>query len=267
MTFRYVIRPHGIRHTPRLLAAALDAKGTRRWPSYMRALSVRPSWGEDFFLIYPEVNALASSSWTSPDASRIYRVLRVFSSSSKYHQRHLLSEFGISVPKSRERLGEGSVSPSEGEKFVVRPLRHSQGRDYRLTTSWDDFREGQEYISVLFPKRWEYRLIFCFGTPLITLIKRVPEGLSYEQPWNHANGSTFITVTNEENNRLRHTDVVERLAAYEVIQHAHLVAADILLDKDHNYAVTELNFCPALTIENNIQRVASHAQSYRQSQS
>lgn len=101
-------------------------------------------------------------------------------------------------------------------------------------------------------------MIFCFGTPLITLYKRVPESADRDGPWNHACGSSFITVNNIDNNRLRHTDVYERLKEFDVIKHVHLCAADIMLSKRANYVVCELNFCPSITIDSNLERIKEH---------
>jgi hypothetical protein len=107
-------------------------------------------------------------------------------------------------------------------------------------------------------------VIFVFGTPLITLLKRVPEDTPNTVPWNHSNGSTFVTVNNEENNRLRHTDVVGQLLGLPIIQDSHIVAADIMLGEERgDYRVCELNFAPALTIQSNIARVVEHIQRHR----
>jgi hypothetical protein len=169
----------------------------------------------------------------------------------------------VSVRRLRTSAPDAEPDLRSSDEFVVRPLRHRSGIGYRVTFDPNDFEEGREYISRLYPKRHEYRVIFCFGTPLITLLKRVPEGIDPNGPWNHANGSTFITVNNPDNNRLRHTDCIERLSAFSVVKNAHLVAADIMLGDNHDYVVSELNFCPALTIENNLRKVASHALSTR----
>jgi hypothetical protein len=97
------------------------------------------------------------------------------------------------------------------------------------------------------------------GDPIITLRKQTPEEIDPEGPWNHAQGSFFVTINDVSRSFIRHTDVYERLSAAPVVKYAHLVAADIMMTYDHDYAVAELNFCPALTIESNLQKVASHA--------
>lgn len=100
------------------------------------------------------------------------------------------------------------------------------------------------------------------------MVKRVPEDVDPDGPWNHACGSSFVTVTDPELNRLRHCDVVERLRTFPVVQNAHLVGADIMLAKKKGvYAVTELNFCPSVTIDTNLQRIKQRVQAAADSRS
>jgi hypothetical protein len=148
--------------------------------------------------------------------------------------------------------------PYPNTRWVVRPLRHRAGQGYRITQDPTDHDPAREYVQELYPKRREYRIIYCMGVPIITLLKRVPENADPDGPWNHACGSTFITIEDLSRSYLRHTDVYDRLSAVPVIQNAHLVAADVLLGEDNDYVVSELNFCPALTIEANLRKVASH---------
>jgi hypothetical protein len=180
---------------------------------------------------------------------------------------------GIGVPDTYatydevcERLSTRAISDVFCD-YVVRPLRHSQGIGYRLTRDPLDFEEGKEYISRLYPKAHEYRVIFVYGTPLITLLKRVPDDIDRDGPWNHATGSSFVTVTDPTKNRLRHFDVVDKLRAFDVVQTAHLVGADIMLGPDKSgYAVTELNFCPSITIPSNLERIKQHVAQVLQEQ-
>jgi len=146
-----------------------------------------------------------------------------------------------------------------GIKYIVRPLRHRGGQGWRVTEDPDDYNSTSEYIQELYPKTHEYRVVFCRGTPLFTLLKKIDGEAPVDQPWNHTYGSRFITVNDPENNRLRHTDVVERLKENNVIKAAHLVGVDVMYNKhDQTYAVAEFNFCPAITIEDNLAKVAQH---------
>jgi hypothetical protein len=123
---------------------------------------------------------------------------------------------------------------------------------YRVTGDRLDFVVGQEYISELFPKRREYRIIFLFGKPLISLRKKPNEGVTDAEPWGHAN-SRFQTIIDVPNCRLSGTDVYDRLSAMPAVKAAHIVAADVLYNvkSDPKYSVLELNFCPGVDIDAN----------------
>lgn len=255
--------------------ALKDALGARRCVAVDAPRQV--SWSKDFFLAYPPVERLEEHHAQTHPAHRgerelrphtpllldplaEYRRLLQYYRGNKGTQRQLLADAGIPTPASQLRRG----TLETGGRYVVRPLRHFGGSDYRITDDPDDFVEGQEYISRLYPKRHEYRIIFVLGQALITLYKRVPLGIDPDGPWNHASGSSFVTVTQEENNRLRRTDCVERLSQLDVVKSAHLVAADIMLGRrEDGYAVCELNFCPSLTIASNLERIRTHVHQVR----
>jgi hypothetical protein len=177
-----------------------------------------------------------------------YRNIKAFSQTTKGSQRRYLHSHGIKTPDD--------YPPSEG-RYVVRPSRHHSGLGWRVTNDANDVRPG-EYISPLFPKRHEYRIIYSRGTHVCTLKKAVPSGVGIDQPWNHANGSSFVTVNHEENNRLRHTTVYADLEQLDIIRHSDLTGVDILYGKQEgspSYAALEVNFCPAMTIPANLQKL------------
>lgn len=254
MTIRHIVRPPHILSTPRLLMETLGAKRTRKYPD--DRLRQRPyKFDEDLFLIYPPPSLVEANDATA------YRELQAFYSSTKPTQRGLLEQFGVRVipfatrkDAAREELPNKKLVRED--IYIVRPYRHSAGKDYKVTHSPDDFVEGREYISVFFPKKREFRVIFCKGEPIITLRKRVPEGVDNIQPWNHANGSVFVTVEHEENNHLLKTTCMDDLSQCPIINRSHLIGVDILLDKgSKNYAVLEVNTCPAVTLEHNLEKV------------
>ncbi|HEY6018533.1 MAG TPA: hypothetical protein VIY48_01100 [Candidatus Paceibacterota bacterium] len=181
-----------------------------------------------------------------------------FMRKNKYGQRKALEAAGIPIPATYAHPGEAwGAAFDDGAKFVVRPLRHSGGRDYRVTDSISDFVGGQQYLSELYPKRREYRVIFCFGKPVIWLRKHENEGVSSDEPWGHVN-SSFKTIQDVASCKLSATDCVSRLSAYPVVRGAHIIAADILYNRKHEkpYVVLELNACPGLTIDNNRAMIA-----------
>lgn len=101
------------------------------------------------------------------------------------------------------------------------------------------------------------------GEVLFTLIKRNTSSLPINLPWNHTQGTYFTTVHTWSNNRLRRTSVFEDFAECAVLKNMHFGALDIMLDADYNYSVCEMNFAPALTIRNNLEKVVRHVETAR----
>lgn len=252
---RFVVRPQHIWSTPKRLAEAFNAK-TRNGSTARNTFD----YGRDLFLFYPDASKLREPNET-------YRKLSSFASVHKLAQRHHLHRDGLLIPHSGGRYGW--IHPNgelpNNTTFIVRPLHHYGGQGWRTTTNPNDFEEGREYIQELFPKTHEYRVVYVLGTPLITLLKKVEEGTPVDLPWNHSHGSSFVTVNNPDNNRLRHTDVYERLTENDIIKHAHIVGVDIMYNKhDRTYRVCEFNFCPSLQIEDNVRKVVEHVQASHQ---
>ena len=207
-----------------------------------------------------------------------YTTVRAFASATKPAQRSLLRANGFPIPftaSSHEELeqwlasndGGGLRTDQTGPEscaYIVRPLRHSQGRGWRLTSNPSDFQEGREYVQEVYPKNYEYRILAVRGTPLVTLLKRRPEHLTQDQPWNHANGSTFVTVTDENNNRLRHTNVYQLIEQSQLLKGIDLCGIDVMYSRRNDYAIAEVNLCPSLEIESNLQRISNHVLSLSQ---
>lgn len=207
-----------------------------------------------------------------------YTTVRAFAAATKPAQRSLLRADGFPTPftaSSHEELeqclasnvGGGLRTDQTGPEscaYIVRPLRHSQGRGWRLTSNPSDFQEGREYVQGVYPKNYEYRILAVRGTPLVTLLKRRPEHLTQDQPWNHANGSTFVTVTDENNNRLRHTNVYQLIEQSQLLKGIDLCGIDVMYSRRNDYAIAEVNLCPSLKIESNLQRISNHVLSLPQ---
>lgn len=77
-------------------------------------------------------------------------------------------------------------------------------------------------------------------------------------------GSTFITVTDPSNDRLRRTDVYDRIAASPLLRLFDLIGIDVMYRRDNEYAVSEVNLCPALQIPSNLDKVARYVHSLPQ---
>ena len=207
-----------------------------------------------------------------------YTTVGAFAAATKPAQRSLLRADGFPTPftaSSHEELeqwlasndGGGLRTDQTGPEscaYIVRPLRHSQGRGWRITSNPSDFQEGREYVQEVYPKNYEYRILAVRGTPLVTLLKRRPEHLTQDQPWNHANGSTFVTVTDENNNRLRHTNVYQLIEQSQLLKGIDLCGIDVMYSRRNDYAIAEVNLCPSLEIESNLQRISNHVLSLSQ---
>lgn len=253
MTVRYIVRPSGFMSTPKRIRRTVGAQGIRKHT----ANNVLFDYNQDLFLGYPHPMKL--NRWTRPD---YYSDLYNYFIGTKYQQRETLHNAGVKVPQT---IGI-DISPyqlSADAQLVLRPFRHTQGQDYTVTDintlSMGDLRN--HYASLIFPKRWEYRCVYMGGELLFTLFKKNQRQVEYTRPWNLSNGFFFMTVHQLENNRVRHTSFFDDVQQWDLLDKYHLIAFDIMIDEHFNYAVCETNFCPALTINNNLERIRDYVQS------
>lgn len=237
---RFVVKSARFRKTPLLLKRVLGAQKLVSIPGrYQPPLD----YNEDLFLAYPQIGRYPSPIINVPES---YTFLSSFYTLSKHDQRGVLLQNGLKTP-------EAYTSPT----FVVRPLRHFGGLDYRLTNDPSDYDPSTQYISPAFNKWREYRVIFVKGSPLVVLRKKPgPESGPFDA-WNHTTGSYFQTVLDRESSPLSRTSFFDDAARCSVSRDTHLVAADVLIDSDNNYAVTEFNFSPAITIQTNLEVIAN----------
>lgn len=257
---RFILRPPSFGSTPKRLKRYLQAERVIKIPDERGLLF---DFNQDFFMAYPTPDLVVN-------APQEYWEMRGVYASTKVTQRQWLSQQGFSVPFTLTRLGQGfgnPIGPSDCE-YVVRPLRHSGGVGYRITKYPHDFNSEHEYISQVFPKRWEYRIVLVKGKPVFTLLKKTIRNIDFNMPWNHANGSYFVTCHSYVNNRLRWTNIYDVISNSSVLRQFHIVALDVLLaDRRslgltyHPYAVCEMNFCPGLTIPSNLEAVRAHVYS------
>lgn len=241
---RFVVRTPEITYTPKLLAKALGARirkyPNEKWPH--REFDYR----RDFFFACPDAGRVRH-------APRDYLSLQTFWGLSKALQRQEIIRLGLPAPLAFTSRYEAAYLPKG--KYVIRPLRHEQGRHFRITEEATDFREGREYVSELFPKTREYRIITIYGEPTILLRKKVenPDPLL---PWNHnTNGAFFQTVNDWKGSKLGQLDVFEKIKDNPIVRAAHIVGVDILYAKG-KWCVIEFNSSPAIQLEHNVQKVA-----------
>lgn len=229
-----IVRAPSILTTPKRFADYLNVNTKRK----------RGDWQRDFFMFY-------SPQTVNQDES--YQKLLAFFSANKANQRTRLIEAGIPAPKTTIT----GLRFEQGKTYLRRPLRHTGGSGYYLQSNLEH-NPNTHYVQELFPKSHEYRIIFLFGKPEITLIKSNPEKRTSEQSWNHNVGCYFKTVQTLEKNRLRHSDVYEKLKAFPIINLAHICAVDILWNKNNrSYSVLEINSSPGISIQSNIEHLGN----------
>lgn len=240
-----VIRPENIHATPNATAKALGAT-IRKSPSRLLA----QYRGKCFFFTYPHPDRLS-------EASQHYGELYDFFSAHKAGQRSRLSKFDIPALACYVSPPDEGTAPKKINGYIKRPLRHHSGRAYEIIDDPTKFREGYEYVSPVFPKTREYRIIFVLGEPLVVLRKKNAKELRPEEAWNHVNGSYFQTCN--EPTKLHATDAFERLRACPILQNASIVGVDILYRKGE-YRICEFNACPSLTIPENFAKIIHYIQ-------
>lgn len=238
-----IFRDAGMASTPRglkrvmnipFLSSPRTRAGKRPWPSTEGKfiMCYRPEY---FQHVPPEFLTIAE----------YYRL-------NKGLQRRYLKESGLCTPESYPHNLElyGGVS---------RPMRHRSGQDY-AKVSVAEYHEGiyeGRYFAPIFPKKHEYRVIYVKGTKALVLYKRNSHNIAFDEPWNHDNGTSFVTVRNPDNDRLRHTSFYQDVMNHPIITKADIIGVDIMIDGHRNYAVLETNFNPQIEIEENLLTVKS----------
>ena len=237
----YILRPRSILTTPRLFRDYFRTLGYK--PKLRRIETVRDGIivpPRDLLLSLPHPMKLFPR-YRTPDYLEAYHFCRL----NKLQQREYLTEY-FPVP---ETVTEGELQG----RYILRPLRHTQGRDYTVQT--DGTVPQGYYASKVFPKKHEYRILYLKGRT-VTLIKKFHgDTPSPELPWNHTHGSFFVTVHNEENNRLRHTDIYQRIESFP-LKDIQFFGLDVLLkfeNDSYEYVISEMNMTPAVTIPNNLE--------------
>lgn len=253
---KYIIRPTEILSTPIILRRSFNAIRTIPLSHFERQNRkyFRPVYQRDFFLTYPHPDYISLPNGTTSS----YEIAYNFRRGNKLQQRRTLFQMGLDTPITFNSLCEIGDTP-----VLLRPLRHRGGTGFTLDYKENiTFNPEEEYLQEFYPKNHEYRLIIVKGSPIITLYKRNNEEIPPELPWNHSNGTTFITVDNIENNRLRHTNIFHIVNSnQQFFSSFDICALDIMLNtriSKSDYRVCEMNLAPSLTISDNIEKVVNH---------
>jgi len=257
MAIRYIVRPSGILTTPKALKIATQARALAEAESGLRNQKFNPAL--DVFIGLPRsarVEGLSEGQRAS------YHQLRLFYTSTKFQQRKALHEAGVSVPMTVGIHNLDMLADGWDNKCVKRPLHHRAGQGFevgRFAELHPSLNVATHYLSVLFRRTHEYRVIYCHGKRIATLLKKHPDAapLPQDRPWTHAEGAFFVGLSSpQETHRLTQRGCYEALERFHVIQEAHLCAVDVMVN-DTSYAVSEINFAPALTVQSRIEAVAA----------
>lgn len=237
---RFIVKSNRFRKTPVVLKRILGARKLVSFPGrYQPALD----YTQDLFLTYPQRGRYPNPITNVPES---YEFVSSFYTLSKHAQRGVILSSGLKTPEAYT-----------SSHFIVRPLRHFGGHDYRITSDPNDYDPDNQYISPAFSKWREYRVIFVKGSPLLVLRKKPGPGVGPFDAWNHASGSFFQTVIDRPSCQLSQSSFFADASSFCVLRDTHLIAADVLLDRDYNYAVTEVNFSPAISIATNLEVIAN----------
>lgn len=247
MSITRIIRPPSILSTPKRLADAISSLQSihcqiLRYPNRYNPVS-------DLRLFYSEVRNI-------PDSDR--SVYSFFMGNKAYQRKKIQAEGLPTVPcATTQEEYEQLESPTE--QYLFRPFRHRGGSGYtissRTDTPFPDF--SQFYVQPTFKKKREFRVITSFGEPIVLLRKSIPEGLSPLQPWNHLQGSSFITINNL-NNFFPGESFLQQLRQSVLLKQIDLVGIDVIQDYNNNNYILEFNSCPSLNIEENVNKVAEY---------
>jgi hypothetical protein len=237
-SYRYLLRPRKFLTTPKRLAEKL---GVEKIYHTDRMGDVEFDPDIDLIMAWPK-----NINLPSPLASAYSELIR-FYNMDKRKQRRMMREWGLTTPEAHD-----------SDKYVKRPLFHHGGNGFEVVSESEVGADLDKfYYAPLFPKTHEYRMIYVCGKLSVILTKQIDDR-NPEIPWNHANGSRFVTTTLDKVafKKMRYLD--EELDAFLITQLASIVAYDVMYDSNSTrFAVCEANFAPSLTIEGNIETVVS----------
>ena len=161
--------------------------------------------------------------------------IRVLNSASAIHRANDKSTFAATLSSSG--IGPRVVSPldssglMETETYVVRPLRHSQGRHLSvlnhnsLTSLLSNTSDTNWYARPLIKKVAEFRVYVLFGKVASVAQKLVTD--TSQVAWNHAVGAEFVNVKWDEWN----TEVCFRALIAANLSKLDYAAVDVMVEE------------------------------------
>jgi hypothetical protein len=177
---------------------------------------------------------------------------------NKAEQRKFIAQtLNLPVPFTILPNDEEVSGQTHPEYYIVRPVSHYGGNEFHVekgalhVIKRDPSFEGPTYLSALFEKTREYRILFVKGK-FVTLLTKTPrEGVKADPtiPWNHATGGFRFVTTSRDIYAGRRFEIIEQLERCFVntgYSWPDIVGFDVGYNPE-NWVVFEMNLAPALT--------------------
>lgn len=171
-------------------------------------------------------------------------------SAEKKSFRLALAEAGVSVPETKAHLSDVPSDCFFGnpKKMVVRPSRHSQGKNFHIAEDFTSLSEychlyDDYYISEFINKSKEYRVFICQGK-VFAVAEKVPSDVT-SPVWNvHDGGSVFRNVKWSN----WPIPVCEQALEAHKLSGLDWSGVDVMVDQEGTPYVAEVNSAPSFPL-------------------
>jgi hypothetical protein len=232
-----------------------------KWVKHL-GLNVNPTFGEqDTIIRWGYSGPINGTPYVYQEGRAIDTI------SNKARTRLVLAENGVPVPETRVN------APMDSYPFIVRPIRHSRGRDFHVINDVDEYLNGEfsggtfgytdiaydHYSSEIYPKKEEIRVYVAHGKVLMIKDKNYnPEqGIAGNRAVTH-NAWTVVPV--EQYKRYKTACQIACDAVRAV--GGHTGGVDVMINRDHptmKFCVCEINSAPTIcSSEYGVQRYAKY---------
>ena len=166
--------------------------------------------------------------------------------SDKKQGRLDMQEAGVPVPKTFGTLNDWARGRVKGNKYVLRPRQHAQGRNLCVASTLGDMADfvnqhQDVYISELVNKVAEFRVFVCQNR-VVWVAQKTP-GNPEDVAWNVARGGRFDNVRWADWN----TKVIDAALKASVVSGTDFCGVDVMVDAEGNAFVLEVNSAPSQT--------------------
>lgn len=166
--------------------------------------------------------------------------------SDKKQGRLDMQEAGVPIPKTFGTLNDWARGRIKGNKYVLRPRQHAQGRNLCVASTLgemaDFVNQHQDvYISELVNKVAEFRVFVCQNRA-VWVAQKTP-GNPEDVAWNVARGGRFDNVSWSNWN----TKVLDAALRAAKVSKTDFCGVDVMVDAEGNPFVLEVNSAPSQT--------------------